>query len=85
MSSEEVACVICGRPGVLTWTIDGAAGAGVVDLCVVHSKPLTDALAAAAAKPRNEEASGQKTPELPRRVARRASFEPLDWAPPAGS
>lgn len=83
MSSEEVTCVICSKPGVITWTIDGGGVAGTADLCAVHSKPLIDAVAAAENKPeRTDIPEWQKATRLPRKTTRKTVLEPLDWTPP---
>ena len=83
MSSGQVNCVICGNPGVIKWSIEGGGVAGTAHLCALHSKPLSDALAAAENRPEPVQVpEWQKATRLPRKTTRKPVLEPLDWTPP---
>lgn len=81
--SDEVTCIICGKPGVTKWTIHGGGVAVVADLCGDHSRPLNEIVEVAGTTPRRKKVpEWQRATELPRKVTRKPVIEPLDWTPP---
>lgn len=77
---EGRSCFVCGKLGIVQWTVSAGDKVAIADLCVDHAAPLEE-IVEATSKRETEKGKPWEKP-IPQKVNRSQTFEPLAWEPP---